>query len=117
MSWTNPLSSTFGVLGEKGTHAVIIRPDRHLHDRLSDYSKLPSSSLVPIAFHQASSLQHHQMIDDRLGPDIQPLGHLVEVRRAKREEPKMRLRFRFPGYKSSTGSNIITRLLLYLTLS
>ena len=44
--------------------------------------------LVLIAFHEAGSLQHHQMIDDRLGPDIQPLGHLIEVKRAKREELK-----------------------------
>jgi hypothetical protein len=28
------------------------------------------------------------MIDDRLGADIQPLGHLIEVKRAKREELK-----------------------------
>jgi hypothetical protein len=28
------------------------------------------------------------MVDDRFGPDIQPLGHLIEVKRAKREELK-----------------------------
>jgi hypothetical protein len=65
-----------------------MRRDRHLQDRLSDYAEILSSSLVLIAFNQAGSLQHHQMIDDRLWPDIEALGHLIEVKRAKREELK-----------------------------
>jgi hypothetical protein len=65
-----------------------MRRDRHFQDRFSDNTEILSSSLILVAFHQAGSLQHQQMINDCLWPDIKPLSHLIKIERAKGEELK-----------------------------
>jgi hypothetical protein len=60
----------------------------HLENGPADDPKIFPASLLLVAFDQASLLQHLQMIDHRLGADVEPLGYLIEVKGAEGEQLK-----------------------------